>query len=79
MAPSISTATAPDDVIAQMVLRAIRQRVAWPAGLSVIAEQSIVTLRGCTRSFYEKQLMLHAAQRVPGVNRIVDEVQVLPQ
>jgi osmotically-inducible protein OsmY len=35
-------------------------------------------LRGTTRSFYEKQLALHAVRKVPGVRQIVDEVDVLP-
>jgi osmotically-inducible protein OsmY len=39
-------------------------------------DDGVVTLRGQTRSFYEKQLVLHAAQQAEGVQEIVDEVMV---
>jgi hypothetical protein len=41
------------------------------------AKAGTVTLHGLAGSFYEKQLLLHAAQHVPGVLAIVDEVDVL--
>jgi osmotically-inducible protein OsmY len=69
-----------DEHLAELVSRAIRQRFAGMAdGLTVVAHQSIVTIRGSTRTFYERQLLLHVAQRVPGVRRIVDEMEVRPQ
>jgi osmotically-inducible protein OsmY len=45
--------------------------------LQVAAEGGVVTLAGRARSFYEKQLLLSAVRRVPGVERIVDEVAVV--
>jgi osmotically-inducible protein OsmY len=70
---------AADERLAQMVLHAIGCRGMRAArGVTVVAQQSTFTLRGCTPTFYDKQLVLHAAQRVPGVGQIVDEVEVLP-
>jgi osmotically-inducible protein OsmY len=70
---------AADERLAQMVILAIRQRGPRSAhGLTVLAHQSVVTLRGAARSFYERQLLLHTAQRVPGVRQIVDEIEVVP-
>ena len=45
-------------------------------GLAVRVDEGIVTLQGQTRSFYEKQLVLHAVQQVRGLAGIVDEVSV---
>ena len=67
-----------DERLAQLVKHAIGRRARCVAGLTVVANQTTVTLRGCTPTFYDKQLVLHAAQRVPGVGQIVDEVEVLP-
>ena len=70
---------AADERLAQMVSHAIGRRGTRCArGVTVVAEQSTVTLRGCTPTFYDKQLMLHAALQVPGVGQIVDEVEVCP-
>jgi osmotically-inducible protein OsmY len=44
--------------------------------LDVSAEGGVVTLRGRVGSFYHKQLWVHGAQRVAGVNRVIDELQV---
>jgi len=44
--------------------------------LCIAAEGGVIKLAGKTRSFYEKQLLLSAVRRVPGVERIVDEVAV---
>ena len=46
--------------------------------LQVSADGGTVTLRGRVGSFYHKQLWIHGAQRVAGVNRVVDELDVLP-
>lgn len=45
--------------------------------LDVAATGGTVTLRGNVGSFYQKQLCIHGAQRVAGVHRVVDELQVL--
>jgi osmotically-inducible protein OsmY len=44
--------------------------------LAIRVDEGIVTLRGRTRSFYEKQLALHAVQRVDGLAGINDEITV---
>ena len=80
-APTAVSANLPaaDERLAQMVFLAIRQRGPRCASrLTVLAHQSVVTLRGETRSFYERQLLLHTVQRVPGVRQIVDEIEVVP-
>lgn len=45
--------------------------------LDVAATSGVVTLRGRVASFYHKQLWVHGAQRVAGVHRVVDEIDVL--
>jgi osmotically-inducible protein OsmY len=44
--------------------------------LRVDVAGGVVTLRGSARSFYQKQLWLHGAQRVAGVIEIVDHIEV---
>ncbi len=39
--------------------------------------QGVIQLRGQVRSFYEKQLAFALAQRVPGVQGVVDQVTVI--
>ena len=45
-------------------------------GLAIRVDEGVVTLRGETHSFYEKQLLLHAVQHVAGLAGINDEVTV---
>jgi osmotically-inducible protein OsmY len=68
-----------DESLAYQVASAVR-RVGIRAGrgVTILASEGQITLRGLTRSFYEKQLMLHATQQVDGVREIVDELDVLP-
>jgi hypothetical protein len=52
-----------------------------PAGgnsVEVRASGGIVTVRGSVSSFYQRQLYIHGAQRVAGVLRVVDEIDVRP-
>jgi hypothetical protein len=44
--------------------------------LEIEADQGVVTLRGVVRSFYQKQLCTHCCQRVAGVIRVRDELEV---
>jgi osmotically-inducible protein OsmY len=44
--------------------------------LEIDAQSGIVTLRGRVSSFYEKQIAVHSCQRVAGVVRLVDAVDV---
>jgi hypothetical protein len=68
-----------DEDLVGAVFAAARSKCtrAGVCGLVVGAKAGTVTLHGLAGSFYEKQLLLHAAQHVPGVLAIVDEVDVL--
>ena len=44
--------------------------------LAVAADNGTVTLRGRVQSFYEKQLCQQSCQRVAGVVRLIDAVDV---
>ena len=44
--------------------------------LQVDVEEGTVTLRGRVASFYEKQVAIHSCQRVAGVHKLVDAVDV---
>ena len=41
------------------------------------ANHGVVTLKGRVGSFYYKQLWLNGAQRVAGVRRVIDEIEVV--
>ena len=44
--------------------------------LEVVAADEAVTLRGCLRSFYEKQVVLSHSMRIMGNYKLVDEMVV---
>jgi osmotically-inducible protein OsmY len=44
--------------------------------IEVDVQEGVVTMRGGVESFYHKQLCLNCCQRVAGVVRLVDEIQV---
>lgn len=44
--------------------------------VEVRARQGVVTIRGCVSSFYERQLCIHCCQRVAGVVRLNDQIEV---
>ncbi|MBI3461681.1 MAG: BON domain-containing protein [Planctomycetes bacterium] len=44
--------------------------------LEIESQGGVVTLRGIVRSFYQKQLCIHCCQRVAGVIRVQDDLQV---
>jgi osmotically-inducible protein OsmY len=44
--------------------------------LQVNVAQGIVTLRGCVRSYYERQLAVQCCRRVPGVLQMIDALEV---
>ena len=68
-----------DERLAQAVISAVRRAgVRAVPGLRIVADDGCINVQGMARSFYEKQLVLHAARRVPGVHAIVDELEVLP-
>jgi osmotically-inducible protein OsmY len=45
--------------------------------VNVDVEGGVVKMSGKLKSFYEKQLCLHCCQRVAGVMRLVDDIQVM--
>lgn len=45
--------------------------------VEVQASQGVVTIRGHVNSFYERQLCINCCQRVAGVVRLNDEVNVI--
>jgi osmotically-inducible protein OsmY len=46
--------------------------------IDVHAQCGVVTLRGRVHSYYEKQLGQQVAQRVAGVVRLIDRIEVSP-
>jgi len=46
--------------------------------LEISAKNGVITLRGVLASYYQRQLTLHAAKKIRGVNRLCDELAVLP-
>ena len=66
-----------DELLARNVRNFVFGRI-QPASndVDVDADSGTVTLRGRVGSFYQKQLWLHGAQRVAGVRRVIDELDV---
>jgi osmotically-inducible protein OsmY len=44
--------------------------------LSVDVQAGEVTLRGCVGSFYEKQIAIQTCRVLPGIDRLIDAVEV---
>jgi len=67
-----------DELLARNVRNFVLGRI-QPATnhVDVDADCGTVTLRGRVGSFYLKQLWLHGAQRVAGVRRVIDELEVV--
>lgn len=45
--------------------------------LRIDVRNDVATLHGVATSFYQKQIWLHAASSVPGINRVVDSIEVV--
>lgn len=72
-----STFTNGDDRLVSAIRVAFRECGFWPIedfGISV--QNDIVTLIGKTDTFYQRQILVNAAHRVPGVLGLVDAVVV---
>lgn len=67
-----------DEQLAARVRNFLTSRLAGRTRLDIEADSGVITLRGQVGSFYQKQLCIHGAQRVAGVQRVVDELDVLP-
>ena len=67
-----------DELLARNVRNFVLGRIQPATNLvHVDADSGTVTLRGRVGSFYLKQLWLHGAQRVAGVRRVIDELDVV--
>lgn len=67
-----------DELLARNVRSFVFGRIQPAANhVDVEAESGTLTLRGRVGSFYQKQLWLHGAQRVAGVRRVIDELDVV--
>jgi osmotically-inducible protein OsmY len=67
-----------DERLAKRVRKSAVGRIPLAAqNIRVDAAQGTVTLSGRVRSYYHKQLWLNAAQRVVGVERVVDKIEVV--
>jgi osmotically-inducible protein OsmY len=67
-----------DEQLSKAVSQAVRARCGFGIrGLTVEVQEGTAVLGGTVDSFYGKQLMLHAARQVEGVQQIVDEVGVV--
>jgi len=66
-----------DAELKQRIVGYLEQR-GYPAirDLTISTDNGLVTLQGKLNSFYEKQLCLSTCQRVAGVVRIIDEMEV---
>ncbi len=47
--------------------------------LTIEASNGVITLRGRVRSFHERQVGVSSAQRVAGVLRVLDAIEVAPR
>ena len=66
-----------DDDIRQRVSRFLHNRhFSAFRHIVVEVEHGSVTLSGCVRSFYEKQVVMTTCQRVAGVLSLIDQISV---
>jgi len=66
-----------DGELERRVLSTLLQRqVPALRQISVAVQDGIVTLKGRVQSFYERQLCLICCQRVAGVRKLVDLIEV---
>lgn len=79
---SVATTTfssdADRDVERRVILYLVGRHVPGLRQIDVHAQCGVVTLPGRVHSFYEKQLGQQVAQRVAGVVRLVDRIEVAP-
>lgn len=74
-APSVSKA-ADKDLQRRVTNYLFGQHVADLRSVDVDARRGVVTLRGRVHTFHQKQLCLNCCQRVAGVQRIDDRIEV---
>lgn len=66
------------DVERRVISYLVGRHVPGLRQIDVQAHCGVVTLRGRVHSFYEKQLGQQVAQRVAGVVRLIDRIEVTP-
>lgn len=63
--------------VTRRIMSLLSQRAGpWLAGVQVQFENGTAKLSGAVRSYHERQLCITCCQHVPGVHRVVDELQV---
>ncbi|MCU0876670.1 MAG: BON domain-containing protein [Pirellulaceae bacterium] len=76
--PRVGRPRLADEQLSHAVSQAVRARCGFGIrSLTVEVQEGTAVLGGTIDSFYGKQLMLHAARQVDGVQQIVDEVGVV--
>lgn len=81
MLPQIIAASHNDDDSAlerRVVTFLVNRHVPALRHLRVAVNRGVVTLSGRVSTFYEKQLSHASARRVAGVQRVLDQVRVVP-
>lgn len=73
----LNCVTRSDAALRQTVVNALTSPE-FPGTRGVIVEVTagVVTLRGSVKSFYARQLLVHACRRIPRVTGIIDELHV---
>ncbi len=74
--PAILTCDTDNDLKRRIINFLHQRHVPSLRTIDVDVDQGVVTMRGHVNSFYHKQLCLNCCQRVAGVVRLVDEVEV---
>ncbi len=68
--------TSDRDLEHRVMMRLMDRSSAASRQAIVRADHGTVTIRGTVTSFYQKQLCIEACRAVPGVESLVDEVEV---
>ena len=77
---SVANVTEPssDEQLARRVKNFLQTKLVR-GPLTIEVHRGEVLLRGRVGSFYHKQLLIHGAQRVAGVRRVIDDLNVIAQ
>jgi len=72
-----STSTHDLDLQRRVVNFLFSRKVPALRRIAVEADNGVVTLRGQVPSFYQRQLCINCCSHVAGVNRVIDQVEVV--
>jgi osmotically-inducible protein OsmY len=78
IAAATPVASADRDIATQIISHLSDTNRANLRRLSVDVRAGEVTLRGCVASFYEKQIAIQACRILPGIDRLIDALEVAP-